>query len=80
MIVTQDNKLFNYSLSANANSRALAGGMPKLPRLRALILSCKIFRIFDSSPAISLFYIIAIVFSLSMIIFAITLAKKRKEI
>ena len=44
-----------------------------------LILSCKIFHIYDNSPVVWLFHIIVIVFfcSLFMIIFAIILAKKR---
>ena len=45
--------------------------------LRALVLSCKIFRIYDSFTAIWLFDVIVMVFLLFMIIFAIILAKKR---
>ena len=45
--------------------------------LRASILSCKIFTIYDNSPVVSLFHVIVIVFSLFMIIFVINLANKR---
>ena len=45
--------------------------------LRALVLSCKIFCIYDSFTAIWLFDVIVMVFLLFMIIFAIILAKKR---
>ena len=45
--------------------------------LRALISFSKIFRIHDNSPAVWLFHVIVIVFSLFMKTFAIILAKKR---
>ena len=47
--------------------------------LRALILSSKIFCIFDNSPTVWLFHVIVIAFSLFVIISAIILAKKRDE-
>ena len=44
--------------------------------LHELILSYKIFRIYDNSPLVYLFYAIVIILCLFMIIFAITLANK----
>ena len=43
----------------------------------ALISSCKIFRPYDNSPAVGLFHVIVIAFSLFIIIFTTILTEKR---
>ena len=77
-IATQDNKLFNSSSfrTANANSCALAG---RLPKLQTLVLQYPVkssaFIKFSRGLIISRY--IVTVFCLFMIIFVIILAKKR---
>ena len=53
------------------------GGYCNYHVLPGIILSCKISRIYDNSPALCLFHAIVIIFFLFILIFAIILARKR---
>ena len=81
-IVTQENRLLSsWSFcTAIANSRALVDRHQKCSCICVLILSCKIFTIYNNFPAVFVFHMIAIVFFffLFMIFFSITLVRKRE--
>ena len=53
------------------------GGYCNYHVLPGIILSCKISRIYDNSPALCLFHAIVIIFFLFILIFAIILVSRR---